>query len=136
MNIIENKKQLLAVCCELRDGLVNNYYLKNSKKIGEYLSVPDYTLIEVISKNSMVGLKEGSNSVVFEVWEVNKKDFDKIDLLKGFYYQNYDRNVNNKINIITPYGYAFTYLDNLNKMTEVSILDDYDYSDYINYQLN
>jgi gamma-glutamylcyclotransferase (GGCT)/AIG2-like uncharacterized protein YtfP len=135
MNIFNRKEtNLLAVFCELRSGLKNNCYLKNSKKIGEFLSEPKYTLIETIYKDCTVGLKLGSTSVVFEVWEVSSEDCSKIENLKGWHFKNYEYNRNNKLIIKTPYGDAVTYIDKLTNITDSIILEDYDYADYAVYQ--
>lgn len=135
MNIFKQKEtNLLAVFCELRSDMKNNRYLKNSKKIGEFLSEPKYTLIETIYKDSKVGLKKGSSSVVFEVWEVATEDLSKIENLKGWHFQSYEFNRNNKEIITTPYGKAVVYMDNMTTMNAGIIIDDYDYADYATYQ--
>ena len=82
-------KSLLAVCCELREGLENNKWLKDCKKIGEFLSIPEFTLIKTTNENGKLGLKKGSSSVVFEVYEVSIIQLHNISELKGFYYDNY-----------------------------------------------
>lgn len=135
MNIFTQKEpNLLAIFCELRSDMKNNRYLKNSTKIGEFLSEPRYTLIETIYKDSKVGLKKGSSSVVFEVWEVATEDRSKIENLKGWHFKSYEFNRNHKEIITTPYGRAVVYMDNMTKMNAGIIIDDYDYADYATYQ--
>ena len=126
-------KSLLAVCCELREGLENNKWLKDCKKIGEFLSIPEFTLIKTTNENGKLGLKKGSSSVVFEVYEVNIIQLHNISELKGFYYDNYNKNIHDKIEIETPYGKAYTYLEKHTKITNENIIKDYDFSDYSKY---
>jgi hypothetical protein len=137
MNIFNKKEtNLLAVFCEMRTDMKNNHYLRGSEKIGEYLSEPKYTLVETINKDNMVGLKEGSSSVVFEVWKLSKSDSLRIEMLKGWHYKNYEFNKNIKKNIKTPYGDALVYMDNITKINSTTVIEDYDYSDYAFYQHN
>lgn len=127
--------RLLAVCCELREDLINHKILKDCKKVGEFLSAPEFTLINVEHNNTKVGLKKGSNSVMFEVYEVNVIILDKISTLKGFYQHNCLTNIHDKAAINTPFGVAYTYLEKHTTITSDNIIKEYDYADYLTYKL-
>jgi gamma-glutamylcyclotransferase (GGCT)/AIG2-like uncharacterized protein YtfP len=126
---------LLAVCCELRETLKNHKILKDCKKVGEFLSAPEFTLINVELENTKVGLKKGSNSVMFEVYEVNIAVLNKVSTLKGFYQHNYFINIHDKEKIDTPFGVAYTYLEKHTKITSGNIIKEYDYTDYLTYNI-
>jgi gamma-glutamylcyclotransferase (GGCT)/AIG2-like uncharacterized protein YtfP len=128
--------RLLAVCCELREDLINHKILKDCKKVGEFLSAPEFTLINVEHDNTKVGLKKGSNSVVFEVYEINVTILDKVSTLKGFYQHNYNINIHDKAVIDTPFGVAYVYLEKNTKITSDNIIKEYDYTDYLTYNIN
>ena len=105
MNLYKNKKTYyLAVCCELRETLKNNHLLKNSLKIGEFLSDTDYVLVDVFEINNNVELHNGNNSVIFEVYKVNLLTLLDINKLKSFYFVGSTNNENTKKIINTPYG--------------------------------
>ena len=128
-----NSTRLLAVFCELREGLKNHHILEKSIKVGDFLSSPEYCLIETLNPLNNVALKYGNSSVVFEVYEVTIPVLEKISKLKGFYHLNYEQNLNNKKLINTPYGKALTYVNNLNYISN-NIIEDYDYVDYYKYK--
>lgn len=125
-----NNKILLAVCCDLRETLKNHYFLKNSLKIGEFLSNTEYYLIKNTNKD--VELRKGDNSVVFEVYEVNILILRKVEKLKGYYFLNCEKNLNTKQLINTPYGSSYVYINN-NKINKDTIIKNYDYVDYVTY---
>lgn len=127
--------RLIAVCCELRENLENHKILKNCKKIGEFLSAPEFTLIKINIENEKVGLKKGSNSVVFEVYQVHITKLNEISKIKGFYQHGYAINVHEKVEIDTPYGKATTFLEKNTKITNDNIIKDYDYKDYQLYKI-
>lgn len=129
-----NYTRLVAVCCELRQGLEHDNILKNCKKVGEFLSKPEFTLIEIFTKNSNVGLKKGNRSVIFEVYEVNVTKLDEISRIKCFYQYNYANNLNNKVLIDTPYGEAYVFFETKTEITKDNIIKDYDYVDYYIYR--
>jgi gamma-glutamylcyclotransferase (GGCT)/AIG2-like uncharacterized protein YtfP len=134
MNLHKTKNKIkIAVFCELREHLKNNHILKNCKKIGEFLSAPEFQLI----KNSYneAGLKNGNSSVIFEVYEINTLILEEISKLKAFYYVNYENNLNEKKLINTPYGKAIVYIDKHTKITNENTITDYDYVDYYSYNL-
>ena len=135
MNLYEQKKKfLLAVCCELRTNLKNHYLIKDSLKIGDFLSNTEYFLVNSSDINNSVELTNGTNSVFFEVYEVSFLTLQKINKLKNFYFVESNENSNVKKIINTPYGKAIIYLSN-NKITDQNkIIKDYDYYDYHNYK--
>lgn len=135
MNLYKNKKTYyLAVCCELRENLKNNHLLKNSLKIGEFLSDTDYVLVDVFEINNNVELHNGNNSVIFEVYKVSFLTLLDINKLKSFYFIGSINNENTKKIINTPYGKSIVYIST-NKITEKSkLIKDYDYLDYHNYK--
>ena len=130
---IKNFSRLLAVCCELREGLSQHKLLRNSKKIGEFLSNPEFTLISIDDKNEKVGLKKGNNSVFFEVYEVNLSVLHDVSVLKKYYGDNYSLNFHKREEIQTPFGKAVTYFELKTEITKENIIEDYDYVDYLIY---
>lgn len=132
--MVVTSNKLLAVYCELREGLKHHDLLKNCKKIGEFLSEPDYFLIKNHTINSGISLKKGNRPVVFEVYEVNVLVMEKINKHKGYYMLNYKHNLNNKIIIETPYGKAITFINENTELINENIIKDYDYVDYFKYK--
>ena len=136
IKISEKKTILIAVFCELREGLPNHSLLDTSKKLGDFLSYPEYQLIKLSDIACKVGIKKGSKSVVFEVYQIDRKTLEKINLLKTYYYEDYKNNLSEKILIDTPYGKAYIYMDVHSRIKNENMIDDYDYYDYINYTIN
>ena len=134
MNLHKTKNiMLLAVCCELRDGLKNNHILKLSEKVGDFFSTPEYQLVRTLNNYDPVGLKKGNNSVVFEVYRVNTIILEEVSKLKSFYNIGYKHNFNEKKIIETPYGKAIAYFNVVTEITKQNKICDYDYLDYNNY---
>ena len=131
--MVATSNRLLAVYCELREGLKYHDLLKNCKKVGEFLSEPDYFLMKNLTLNSGIALKKGNRPVVFEVYEVSVLTMSKISKHKGYYLINYKHNLNDKILIETPYGKAVTFIDKNTELKKENIIKDYDYVDYANY---
>lgn len=99
-------KHKVAVYGSLRKGLGNhNYYLKNSTLIGTFQSNPDYTLY---SLGAFPGIKNGGHtSVTMELYEVDDRTLNNLDVLEGV---GYDFYLKEKIN--TPFGEAIIYIYN------------------------
>ena len=128
----ENNTRVIAVCCELRKGLEKHHLLDKAEYVGDFLSKPEYQLIDV---NNKVGLKFGSSSVIFEVYKVSALIMENINKLKGYEHAGCKDNVNDKKVIKTPYGQAITYINKYSHITDLNIIRDYDYVDYHNYKL-
>jgi gamma-glutamylcyclotransferase (GGCT)/AIG2-like uncharacterized protein YtfP len=98
---------LIAVYGSLRKDLTNyNAYLKNSKYVGTYETKPIYTLK---SLGYFPGLeKNGTTSIVMEVYRVDEETMSSIDRLEG-YQANGGSNHYEKETIKTPFGDASIY---------------------------
>lgn len=125
---------LLTVCCELRKDLKDHHFLKNCKKIGEFLSNPEYFLLENIFSDSPIQLVKGNNSVMFEVYEVNISILEEISDLKDYYYSNCEHNLHDKKIINSPFGQSIIYISTCNITKEYKILTECDYADYLKYK--
>lgn len=128
----KNNLSLIAVCCELREGLRDNYILNKSLKIGEFLSLPDFCLIK--NNNENLKLTKGNNSVIFEIYEITESTLEKINRIKKFISVESFTNNNYQQIINTPYGKAITYFTEDVILEDDKIIFEYDYTDYCSYQ--
>lgn len=128
----KNKLLLIAICCELREGLRDNYILNKSLKIGEFLSLPDFYLIK--NNNENLKLTKGNNSVIFEIYEITESTLEKINRIKNFISAESFTNDNYQQIINTPYGKAITYFTENVTLEDDKIIFEYDYTDYCSYQ--
>jgi gamma-glutamylcyclotransferase (GGCT)/AIG2-like uncharacterized protein YtfP len=100
-------KNLIAVYGSLRKDMGNDHLLSDSKYLGTFKSVPEFSLY---SLGYYPGLKaNGNTSVVMEVYEVNDKVAQRIDNLEG-YNSNKPATFYDKIPIETPWGIASVYI--------------------------
>lgn len=98
---------LIAVYGSLRKDLGNYHaHLKSSKYIGVFETNPIYTLKSLGSFPALI--KDGSTSIVMEVFRVDDETMTSIDRLEG-YQKNGGSNHYEKETIKTPYGDAFIY---------------------------
>ena len=104
--------KLVAVYGSLRRNMHNHYALGKSKYIGTFNSQPIFTMYSVSGKYPAV-IKEGSTSIIIEVFEAEDDVQKKLDHLEG-YSEDLDKEDNyyNKETIETPYGEAFIYYFN------------------------
>ena len=101
------KKQLIAVYGSLRQGMSNHHILQNSEYLGEFKSIPVFSLY---SLGSYPGIKPGGNtSVTMEVYAVDDTVAAKVDRLEG-YTPGGGNTFYDKIPIETPYGEASVYI--------------------------
>jgi gamma-glutamylcyclotransferase (GGCT)/AIG2-like uncharacterized protein YtfP len=98
---------LIAVYGSLRKDLTNyNAYLRDSKYVGTYDTKPIYTLKSLGYFPGL--LKNGTTSIVMEVFRVDDETMSSIDRLEG-YQLNGGSNHYEKETIKTPFGDAFIY---------------------------
>lgn len=104
----KNKKRV-AVYGSLRKGL-GNYarHLSSATHLGDFQTTP---VFDMYSLGGYPGLKlKGSTPIYMEVYEVDDKELDGINMLEG-YDPNSDHNdFYNRVVISTPYGEAYTYI--------------------------
>ena len=134
---INKDKYRVAVYGSLRKGLSNHKnHLENSKFLGVFDSNPDFTMV---SLGGFPGLLEnGSTSIKFEVYEVNKKDFTNIRRLEGFNSINPESGLYKEKSIHTPFGESTIYIYNVDneekylKRMENRIVKRGDWKSYLN----
>lgn len=134
---INKDKYRVAVYGSLRKDLSNHKrHLENSKFLGIFDSNPSFTMV---SLGGFPGLLEnGSTSVKFEVYEVDKKNFNSIRRLEGFNNTNPELGMYREKSIHTPFGESTIYIynvDNEKKYLERmknSIVKGGDWKSYLN----
>lgn len=88
---------------------------KSAKLEGMFYSEPIYKLKKQLGDAAL--FEKGNTSVLFEVYQVNEKEVERIDLNLG-YFEEYDNNHISNYNyyirksIDTPFGKAFIYFYN------------------------
>jgi len=92
---------LLFTYGTLKRGGYFNYHLNSSKYIGEYVTPPKYTLIDLGQYPAV--LLKGKTGIYGEVWEINEETLASLDIVEG-YPDLYDRKIIN-----TEYGEAILY---------------------------
>jgi gamma-glutamylcyclotransferase (GGCT)/AIG2-like uncharacterized protein YtfP len=76
--IIDDEVVNIAVYGYLRKGCDNFYHIKDSAKLlGTYYTLPEYTLYSIDGSAGL--LKEGSTSVLLEVYEISKSDWYSLE---------------------------------------------------------
>jgi gamma-glutamylcyclotransferase (GGCT)/AIG2-like uncharacterized protein YtfP len=119
----------VAVYGSLRKGLGNSGLLNTSKQIGRFETEPIYTMLDLGSFPGLI--KNGTTSVIVEVYEVSADILRRLDQLEGFRGSNETNNFYNREKIETPYGEAYIYLLNRKNMGNTSIVKSGDWIDYI-----
>lgn len=104
------KEILVAVYGSLRKDLGNSHYLKDQEFVGQFDTLPIYSMHSLGSFPGL--LKNGVTSVVMEVYKVNQLCLSKIDSLEGYSESSCSNNYYEREEIITPYGKAYTYFYN------------------------
>lgn len=103
----EDKKFKVAVYGSLRKGLVNHRVVAEATYLGTFETAPKYTLYSV--GDAFPGLKQyGNTSVKMEVYEVNKQQLGRLDILEG-YAEGRQGNHYERFELNTPYGKAYCY---------------------------
>lgn len=130
------KKVLIAVYDSLRDNMIFNKKLERCYKVGDFISLPKFCLMDVGATEPVL-LNNFNMSVVMEVYEITKDVLETLDIYYGFVTESFqytDLNKNNRIEIETPYGVAYTYVNNqpINKGKIIPFGDWKDYNEYSN----
>ena len=101
-------KILVAVYGSLRKGFHNHVVLGDSKYLGEFKTLPEYSLYNL---GSYPGLKEnGKTSVITEVYEITKDVSLDLDWLEGYKEGVVDNSFYDKKIIQTTFGDAYLYI--------------------------
>ncbi len=95
----------VAVYGSLRKGLHNHGILLGSKMIGQEW-IPCY---DMFSLGSFPGIREGNGAIFVEVYEVDAKTIERLDVLEGFRTKGHPSNFYEKENIETKFGDAIIY---------------------------
>ena len=103
---------LIAVYGSLRKGLGNHHHLKKPKVkyVGTFDTKPIYTMKSLVHFPAL--LKNGSTSIVMEVYKIPSEVDKAIENLEGYQGKDNDYNMYNKEKINTPFGEAFVYFWN------------------------
>jgi len=132
---LENDEpMLIAVYDSLRDDMSFNNKLETSYRVGDFISLPNFCLMDT-GINEPILLNNFNMSVVMEVYEVKKKILNELDYYYGFFSSNLlhnDLNRNNRIEINTPYGRAYTYINN-QPINQGRVIPFGDWKDYLHY---
>lgn len=115
---------LIAVYGTLRKGYGNHYLIQESIFLGKTKTEPHWTMY--ISGGGFPVLIPGENSAVIEVYDIDQKTLNRLDMLEGFP-DFYNRKVIN-----TEYGDAWIYFMQSYK-SNLSITSG-DYADYFNWR--
>jgi gamma-glutamylcyclotransferase (GGCT)/AIG2-like uncharacterized protein YtfP len=123
------KEVLVAVYGSLRQGLHNHPVISESELMGQYETEPIYTMINCGSFPGL--LKEGSTSVVMEVYKVDATTLVRLDNLEGYRGKG-KNNFYNREKIDTPYGPAYTYFYNAESpLMRAKAIDTGDWVDFV-----
>lgn len=101
----------IAVYGSLMKGLHNHkYFLKNAEYLGQFESEPEFTLFDI---GSFPGLKkDGTTSILMEVYNINKDILKLIDGLEGYNKDAINTSHYKRLIMYTPYGFVFYYVYN------------------------
>lgn len=123
------KEVLVAVYGSLREGLHNYPCLNGSELMGQYETEPIYTMISLGGYPGV--LKEGSTSIVMEVYKVDAKTLVRLDNLEGYRGPG-KNNFYNREKISTPFGDAYTYFYNADSpLMRAKAIETGDWVDYV-----
>lgn len=99
----------VAVYGTLRQNESNNRLLVNSTHLGDFNTEPEYTFFNLGWFPGIV--KGGNQSVKCEVYAIDQETLERLHRLEG-YREGSDGNLYNLDTIETPYGNAFIYTYN------------------------
>lgn len=123
------KKVKVAVYGSLRKDLYNHGWLKGAEFIGQYETEPEYCLIDCGAFPGL--LKNGTTSVVMEVYEVDAEHLRRIDSLEGYHGVG-QKNHYNREKIKSPFGEVYTYFYyNQSEMIRAKAIETGDWVDYV-----
>ena len=110
--IIDDETVVIAVYGYLRKECENFFHIKDSAKLlGSYYTLPEFTLYSINGSPGL--LKEGSTSVLLEVYEISKADWYSLE-----WSNNLEGNIENIVTkkslyidklIKTPFGEAVVF---------------------------
>jgi gamma-glutamylcyclotransferase (GGCT)/AIG2-like uncharacterized protein YtfP len=119
----------IAVYGSLREGLSNHSLIESSEYVGQFETPHMYNLLDL---GAFPGLtKNGSTSVVMDVYEVNSKILKKLDALEGYRAENLKSSFYIREKIDSPLGQVSTYFLNKDHPTgEDNKVSSGDWTDY------
>ena len=107
--------------------------LKNSKKLGEFQSLPEFALVKVDFQEEPILLKNYNQSIIFDVYEVNEKELEDLNKYYGFISIHNINNIHHREKIETPFGDAYVFTNN-RKLKHVNLIESGDWVDFHSYQ--
>jgi gamma-glutamylcyclotransferase (GGCT)/AIG2-like uncharacterized protein YtfP len=122
---------LVGVYGSLRKDLHNHKILGNSKLIGTFNTIPEYTMYDLGTYPGIV--PDGNTSIFIEVYDVSETVLDKLDTLEGYHTFNSTHNHYNRRKIESPYGEMYIYFYNDKhryKSNDTKIVVSGDWKDY------
>lgn len=125
-----NSPILVGVYGSLREGLSNHKILGNSKLVGTFQTLPEFSMYDLGSYPAIIN--KGNTSISVEVYEVAEHTLEKLDCLEGYYSFNSATNHYNRRKIDSPYGeiYVYLYNDVLENLNLQKIVESGDWKDY------
>jgi len=138
MTIVKDKEKtvaeaevvhLIAVYGSLRQGLGNHGMIKYEELLGTFRTEPKYSMYSIGS--SFPGLKkDGTTSIVMEVYEVGDETMDRVNMLEGYVEGGAKENNHyNSEDIDTPFGKAKLFIYN-NSIDSLHLVENGDWTDY------
>ena len=125
------KPLLVGVYGSLRKELHNHKTLGNSKLLGTFYTVPEYTMYDLGSYPGVV--PDGNTSILIEVYEISENVLNRLDTLEGYHTFNAVSNYYNRRKIESPYGEMYIYFYNDKrggKLDPTKIVTSGDWKDY------
>ncbi|RED50264.1 gamma-glutamylcyclotransferase family protein [Seonamhaeicola aphaedonensis] len=108
-------KQYYFVYGTLKKGYCNHKLLRDSKKIRDYITRPEYSMVNLQSFPGVV--KNGNTAIHGEIYEVVDEMIEKsLDKLEGYYKPNNKENLFNKEYFDIEGEKVFIYILNTSKV--------------------
>lgn len=126
-------KYLIAVYGSLRSGLNNHQLIKSSNYVGTFDSEPVFSMYSLHSYPGLI--LNGSTSIKFEVYEVEKDVFKKVRGLEGYDENNKKSSHYLENTINTPWGNAIFYVYNRD-IKDLPIVESGDWKDFVSLQIS
>lgn len=98
----------VAVYGSLKKGLHNHMLLRNAELVGEDI----LRGWDMYSLGGFPGVKQGEGAICVEVYDVNEEELQDLDYLEGYYPDNPERGLYNRVRVSTSCGEAFLYTYN------------------------
>jgi gamma-glutamylcyclotransferase (GGCT)/AIG2-like uncharacterized protein YtfP len=127
----QNSKTLIAIYDSLRKDMSLHDKLKNSFYLGEFISLPEYCLID--SELFPKLLKNGTFPIKIEIYSVDITTYNTLFVHYDYYHKLYPKNKHNLEEIKTPFGDAKIFIFN-GKLSEGKIIESGDWKEHYQYR--